>query len=71
MLTNEQKHPVIINVKIGAVMHSNEVNTYGNIQVLFSAIQQASGLGRDDPIPLNMKIEVKRVDDERTVELPE
>ncbi len=58
---NEHKKPVHIIVRMGSVTHSLEVNTYGDLGVLFSAIQQATGLTRDQVIPESFSVTVKRI----------
>lgn len=58
----EHTVPVQIIITLHGVTHQTTVNTYGSFQVLFEAIQQATGLGRDSDIPKDMFISTKRVE---------
>jgi hypothetical protein len=42
-------------MKDGALV-SNDINTYGNFEVLISGIELATGIGRDDPIPPGLAV---------------
>lgn len=58
---HDQAQPVSIIITLNDVTHQTMVNTYGDMQVLFAAIQKATGIDRYAPIPKDLFISVKRL----------
>ena len=54
--------PVNIIVTIGDVTHETIVFTHGDMDKLFSAIREATGLSRDHVIPNDLYISVHRLE---------
>ena len=58
----KHNRPVNIIVTIGDVTHETIVFTHGDMDKLFSAIREATGLSRDHVIPNDLYISVHRLE---------
>lgn len=58
----KHNRPVTIIVTIGDVTHQTVASTHGDIDQLFAAIREATGLGKDHVIPNDLFISVHRLE---------